>query len=293
MKGRRRLPRTVKKLKEEDREPIVKAVMFAPCTKGSKLTKELREAENELGKSTGAKLKIVERCGTKIADILTTADPWKSKDCLRESCLLCKTKSHTGKLLTQDCKRRSTVYETYCITCKERMEDEIEKKYEDTEEEEVEKRKKFELENIKLYKYIGETGKSAYERGLQHLNDAAQLKPGSHLLKHYFDNHEDEKFDDMKFGMRIRMHAKSAFERQIQESVLIQQESGNHNILNSRSEYNRCALPRLTTKLGDEEFSIWKKELLEEKKKEIELEGKIRKLKTGKWKKERRKKKIQ
>ena len=256
----------------------VRTDMFAPCTKGSKLTKELREAENELGKSTGAKLKIVERCGTKIADILTTADPWKSKDCLRESCLLCKTKSHTGKLLTQDCKRRSTVYETYCITCKERMEDEIEKKYEDTEEEEVEKRKKFELENIKLYKYIGETGKSAYERGLQHLNDAAQLKPGSHLLKHYFDNHEDEKFDDMKFGMRIRMHAKSAFERQIQESVLIQQESGNHNILNSHSEYIRCALPRLTTKLGEEEFSIWKKELLEEKKKEIELEGKIRKL---------------
>ena len=139
-------------------------------------------------------------------------------------------------------------------------------------------KKKDEISNIKLFQYIGETGKSAFERGLQHFNDAALLKPGSHLLKHYLDNHEDEKFEEIKFGMKIRMTAKSAFERQVQESVLIQQESGRHKILNSRSEYNRCALPRLTTKLGEEEFSAWKSELQEEKMKEEELERKIRRL---------------
>ena len=141
--------------------------------------------------------------------------------------------------------------------CKERAEKEIEEKYENLEDE-AEKKKKDELEKMKLFKYIGETGKSAFEHGLQHLNGAALLKPGSHLLKHYFDNPKEEKFEELKFGMKIRMTAKSAFERQVQESVRIQQESGRHNIQNSCSEYNRCALPRLTTKLGEEEFSTWK-----------------------------------
>ena len=97
-----------------------------------------------------------------------------------------------------------------------------------------------ELSKISLYKYIGETGKSCYERGWQHLS------------------------------------AKSAFERQVGESVLIQQEVSRHRILNSKSEYNRCALPRLTTKLGAEEFEEWKKELKEEKLKEEDLDKKIR-----------------
>ena len=48
------------------------------------------------------------------------------------------------------------------------------------------------------------------------------------------------------------------------ESVLIQQEMTKHNILNSKYEYNRCALPRLTTKIGDKESKEWSKEKLEE-----------------------------
>ena len=62
------------------------------------------------------------------------------------------------------------------------------------------------------------------------------------------------------------------------ESVLIQQESRNHNILNSKSEYNWCALPRLSTKLGEEDFEAWRKEKLDEKRKEEDLERKIRML---------------
>ena len=85
--------------------------------------------------------------------------------------------------------------------------------------------------------------------------------------------------------MRIRSTARSAFERQVAESVLIQQESNNHNILNSKSEYNRCALPRLTTKLGEKEFEKWKKEELEDKKKEEDLEKKIRTLRKERNKK--------
>ena len=162
-----------KKMTIKNEKPSqIKAVMFVPFTVGSSLAKELRESENMLSKSTGAKIKIVERCGSKISDILTSANPWKGEDCMRENCLLCMTKSTTGKFRSQDCKRRSVVYETSCLSCEERMKVEIESKYEnrDMEEpQEIEKKMKEEMSKIRLYKYIGETGKSSFERGKQHL----------------------------------------------------------------------------------------------------------------------------
>ena len=61
--------------------------------------------------------------------------------------------------------------------------------------------------------------------------------------------------------------------------------SNGHHILNSKSEYNRCALPRLTAKLGAETLeSLQKlqKQRIEEKKKEAELMVKIRAIKIKK-----------
>ena len=61
---------------------------------------------------------------------------------------------------------------------------------------------------------------------------------------------------------------------------MIQSRKTKHNILNSKSEYNGCALPRLTAKLGEENFSRMEKERKEEKLAEKELEIKIRNLKV-------------
>ena len=41
-----------------------------------------------------------------------------------------------------------------------------------------------------LYKYIGETAKSAFERGKNHQYDRKNLDLGSHMLKHSIENHE-------------------------------------------------------------------------------------------------------
>ena len=74
-------------------------------------------------------------------------------------------------------KRRSIVYETSCLSCEERMKSEIEDKYRNRDMEqmqETEKEMKEEMSKIRLYKYIGETGKSSFERGKQHLEDALQ-----------------------------------------------------------------------------------------------------------------------
>ena len=73
------------------------------------------------------------------------------------------------------------------------------------------------------------------------------------MLRHLVSEHEHQDFSEIKFGMRIIKFTKTSFERQILEAVVIEQENKKNNILNSRTEYNRSSLPRLTTKLGDSE----------------------------------------
>ena len=250
----------------------VQAVMFVPHTPGSTLAKLLRENEEKIAKLTKNKLKIVERAGKKLQDIITKSNPWRGQDCQRENCLICITKTRTEKGQGQDCTRRSLIYETRCLTCEELEIEKIEK-MEIDEEEKISRKNK-----IQLYKYIGETSRSGFERGWEHLSDFAQLKSTSHMLKHTVGVHEGQDLSTVKFGMRIIHHCKSSFERQIKESVLIQAERQDHHLLNSRSEYNRCSLPRLCTQVGDGEYNKVSKELEIEKKEEEKLEYKIRML---------------
>ena len=107
------------------------------------------------------------------------------------------------------------------------------------------------MKEVKLFKNIGESSRGMYEHGLEHQRDLEELKIESHMLKHYFDQHAGEELSKMKFGGKIIKQTKSAFNRHICESVHIQENAKQHFILNSKSEYNRCALPRLTTKLGE------------------------------------------
>ena len=51
--------------------------------------------------------------------------------------------------------------------------------------------------------------------------------------------------------MRVIKKHKSAFERQVQESILIELNQVDGNILNSKSGFNRCLIPRMTIMMGD------------------------------------------
>ena len=258
--------------KQEEMHDKTKAVMFVPFTWGSELAKRLRKAEEQMVEMTGTKIKIVERAGTKLEDILTKADPWQGADCARERCLLCSTKQKTGKNLTQDCFRRNSVYETWCITCLERDKKNVEMQAgEDTKlQKELEK-------NIRVHKYIGETNRSVFERGWEHLNDYHNLSTKSHMLKHAVEMHPQEDLKAIQFGMKVVRYTKSAFDRQICESVEIQG-SRNHHLLNSRSEYNRCAVPRMMCKLGDQSFKKNEQEIEKDLHREENQVRKIREM---------------
>ena len=233
----------------------------------------MREAEAKLETLTGYKLKVVERAGTKLVDILTKSDPWQGADCGREDCLLCLTKAATGKNKTQDCTRRNLVYETWCMNCLER--DEEAAKIEAGEDKDMLKHL---TGKIKKYMYVGETARSTFERSWEHVHDMKSLSTKSHMLKHAVDARPNEELSTLRFGIKVIKYARKAFDRQIFESVAIEENRLHHHLLNSRSEFNRSAVPRLVCKLGDNTYKKFEKEMEEEKEKEEGLVSKIRSL---------------
>ena len=66
--------------------------------------------------------------------------------------------------------------------------------------------------------------------------------------------------------MRVVQYTRTALEHQVLESVLIQEKGKRHIIMNSKSEYSRRSIPRLTTKLGDKEYKKGRNRELEMKK---------------------------
>ena len=258
---------------------VVKAVMFVPYTHGSRLAKKLREAEVTLEDQTGYRLKIVERAGRRLEDMLHKSDPWEGTLCGRPKCLPCKTKKETGKYQTQSCVKRNAVYETWCVTCAgkemtgmDEDEDDDGSMSEGVSDVEGERGK-----GSAVAKYIGETARSTFERGFEHLSDLLNLSHKSHMLRDYVEAHMGEDFSSMKFHMRTLRFTRTAFERQILESVLIQENRG-QTLLNSKSEFNRCSIPRITLKMGDSEIPVIDRRAALEMQKEESIMSKIREL---------------
>ena len=150
---------------------------------------------------------------------------------MRDRCLLCATKEKTGKQKGQCCAKRSSVYEIWCLQCQARDIKKLEEKYEG---DELDKEK----EKILLYKYIGETNRSVYERSWEHLNGLKSIDKDSFMLKHAVDQHAGDELNTARYGIKVVRYTKSSFERQILESVCLQ-DNRDHNILKSKSEYNR------------------------------------------------------
>ena len=110
---------------------------------------------------------------------------------------------------------RNLVYSNQCLDCKEKG---------------------------KVSIYLGETSKSAYERGGDHVTDYKSKKEDSHILKHQVTEHNQAA---PRYQFRILARFQSALMRQVTEAVLIRrQEEG--TVLNSKGVFNRCSLPRLT-----------------------------------------------
>ena len=137
------------------------------------------------------------------------------------------------------------------------------------------------------YKYIGETSRSGYERGREHWDMKEKYNEKSHMLKHCLLQHSELEPEKVRFGMRVRQQFKTALERQVGEAVAILEEKEKGiELLNSKSEFNRCSLPRITA--GDKKELL--ETLMEEDAAEKEVKASIRCLKKRKNREKEKKK---
>ena len=175
--------------------------MFVPRTPGGELITRLREAELEISKITGNSVTFVEKNGNMIKGMLIKANQWAGENCGRSNCLVC----HKGQERGGDCRRRNILYQTSCIPCKSIGRASV---------------------------YYGESARTAFERGLEHLSDFSKNAEESHMWRHVEEEHGDG--EPVEFEMKVLRGHRSAFTRQIHEAVKIVRNK-EKNILNSKN----------------------------------------------------------
>ena len=174
------------------------------------MAKQLRKREEELSRNNKERIKIEEKGGLKIKDILCLKNPFPKKACAQKYCPLCtgskfvEVNSEENKI---SCETNNIGYRWLCLTCKER-------------------------DVIKVYE--GETGRSARTRGAEHLKELEKKKEKGVLYKHKMTDHKQE---NVKFQMSITKKFKDALTRQANEAVRIYSRPATES-LNSKSEFN-------------------------------------------------------
>ena len=208
--------------KRQDREPTT--VMFVPRTKGGELAKLLKQKEEELGRVTSQRVRIVERFGERLEHILTKPDPFGDSKCEKTNCLMCLTSKKEGGR----CKKTNLVYKIECTICKTQGREGV---------------------------HWGETARSAQKRGGGHWDDYQSGRETSHMRQHVSDKHPEidpEKPAHNWFEMETHRRFRSALERQLGEALCISRAggAGAENLLNRKEEYSRCIVPELTIEEG-------------------------------------------
>ena len=195
------------------------SVLFVTPTPGGELANELRRREAELNKHSGERIKVVEKGGLKVKDILCAKNPFQRPKCMEKICPLCTDSKYVE--VNQDkkqppCNSNNVGYRWSCVTCQK-------------------------MDKVKVYE--GESGRSARIRGKEHLKDLEKEREKSALYKHVKNVHSNEN-EEVKFRMEITGKFKDALTRQANEAVRIYSRPS-HELLNSKSEFNHPPLARV------------------------------------------------
>ena len=85
-------------LDKSSTERRTEGILFVPHTPGGKLAQEIqRDEDNFSTLHKTARVKVVERGGKKLIDILGRKDPWAPQNCGRSECLICSSRMVTKK----------------------------------------------------------------------------------------------------------------------------------------------------------------------------------------------------
>ena len=198
-----------KKWYKKDGGPRYNTVLFVETTPGGELAKKLKEREAELNKHNDWRIKIVEKCGRKMENILQNNNPFPEELC-QEKCFPCM--SSNGK--KSNCKKNNIGYKIPCITCKKRGVTKV---------------------------YEGESSRHAKVRGEEHLRGFKNKKEGNPLYKHKLIDHPEE---DVEFNMQVLKKFKDPLTRLANEGVRIKERKP-EELLNSKIEFHQAAIVRL------------------------------------------------
>ena len=189
-----------------------KSILFVPPTPGGELLRELKDREQELNKNNEFRIKIVEKGGMKVEEIMVNKNPFKTEKCTEKWCPLCSGKYGNIKIA---CNTSNTGYRWICKTCQQKK------------------------NKVKVYE--GETSRSIRVRSLEHIKAFEAQKSHSMMYKHQMLDHKDEKAE---FDLEITGIFKDALSRQANESVRIYSHQGSE-ILNSKSEFHHPPTARV------------------------------------------------
>ena len=189
------------------------SILFVPPTPNGGLAKLLRIREKSLNENSDMRIKIVEKGGIKIKNLLVKADPFPKAICASEKCPFCQAQPQlsvkTRKNFT--CTTPNVGYSIQCLHCNAT--------------------------------YEGETARIARSRAQEHLNDLKQEKASSPLVKHLKVHHSQE---EPKFQIKITGKFFDALSRQADEAVRIKSSAkASDNFMNSKSEFNSAPVRRL------------------------------------------------
>ena len=203
----------------------IEAVMFLPHTKGGELARSMQVVEDAFARMHKiGRVKMVERGGRKLKDMLTVKDPWTSGPCGREGCLVCVEGEGQGKDKDKpkpgSCRREGVVYTLSCRGCRSRGVEAV---------------------------YYGKSSRTAYIRGREHWKGQQARREDNALAKHDELHHEGAR---ETYIMRVVRTHRKPVTRQIHEATLIDTSKA-HVILNSKSEYNGAKIPRIRMEVGD------------------------------------------
>ena len=113
-------------------------VLFVEQTPRGELAARIRAEEDKLAAITGFRVRVAERGGTKLINLLHPTNPWEETVCSRDNCYPCSTGDEA------DCFEQNILYFSSCNICEREGKEQV---------------------------YVGESARSSHERGGDHNRD--------------------------------------------------------------------------------------------------------------------------
>ena len=228
--------------------------------------KKLRETEATLSKLTGETIKVVEKSGATIKQLLIRSNAFQGPCSKPENCLLHSSKGNEKVSCTQN----NFTYLIECLSCLADIETQKDtvlwntlpfppepmvmtktKQERDKKEEVVEVE---EDKRIMRSVYAGESHRAPILRLQEHVGLYESQDKSSFMHKHWMSVHREDK-EKPKFKAKVVRFHQRPMVRQLEEAVILWRLSRGPGpgdppgpgirILNSKSMYNRCSIKRL------------------------------------------------